>query len=541
MSPAHIRLVARRSNRGSNGSPLVDRGLVEAPHIQMQGITKRFAGVPANDDVGLDLPSGEVHGLLGENGAGKSTLMNVLFGLLAPDSGRILVDGEATRMANPASALRAGVGMVHQHFMLVPNLTVAQNIAIGSRTHRRERFRPRQIESAVAVVAEKYGLEIDPSALIADLGVEDRQRVEIMKLLYRGAKTLILDEPTASLGSAQIRSLLDIVKGLRLSGHSIVIVTHKLDEIMDVADRATVMCAGRVTACFNRSEFDHGKLTKAMFADLPARRPKAAPPSHGSPIRLEVDSLSLRSADGHQRLNQISMSVRAGEIVAVAGVAGNGQSELIQVLAGTLTPSSGRVVLDGRDVTGSSTLERRKLGMGIIPEDRHALGLVLDMTVSENLALSRVATGRLSRRGVLQRAALTRDAMDLLDEFDVRPRDPNRPAIQLSGGNQQKVVVARELSSHPGLLIVSSPTRGVDLRAATAIHAQIEAAAENGCAVFLSSPDLDELMALSHRIVVVFEGQIVYEAPTDDASLGEISQAMVRGSDRLDHGTEWIA
>jgi simple sugar transport system ATP-binding protein len=501
------------------------------PHIAMERIAKRFGATVANADVSFELRPGEVHALLGENGAGKSTLMSILYGLIAPDEGRIALDGRAVRFASPADALRAGIGMVHQHFMLVPSMTVAENVVIGSRSSTGLSLRPRRIEVAVAEVATRYGLDVDPGARVADLPVEDRQRVELVRLLYRGASTLILDEPTAALGSTHVQALLETIRSLRAAGRSIVMVTHKLDEVMAVADRATVLRGGRSVTTFSRVDLDRGGLTRAMFGALPAPEPPPLRAVAPGPSRLEISGLVVRGGDGRELLRGLDLSVRPGEIVGVAGVAGNGQSELVEAVAGVLAVDAGTIRIGEADITRLSPRDRHRAGLSVIPEDRHHAGLVLDMTAAENLALALVPAGAVSRRGLLRRDEIDRRARELIAAFDVRPADPHRPVAQLSGGNQQKLVVARELARRPRVLVAASPTRGLDLEAAASIHRSIADAAREGCAVVVTSPDLDELLALADRIVVVFEGRVAHDVTRADATVQALGTAMVGPSD----------
>ncbi|HKG04485.1 MAG TPA: ABC transporter ATP-binding protein [Conexibacter sp.] len=495
--------------------------------IRMEGITKRYGALVANDGIDFDVASGEVHALLGENGAGKSTLMGIMFGLLTPDAGRIVHGGREVRFASPADALRRGIGMVHQHFMLVPTLTVAENVVIGSRPSHDMRFRRRELEAAVGEVAERHNLHVDPRAYVRDLSVEDQQRVEIVRLLYRGANTLILDEPTAALGSAQVKVLLATLKQLQASGRSIVIVTHKLDEVMAIADRATVLKGGRNAASLERSAFEQRAFTQAMFDAMPDPVPHERHIALDAAPRIAIEGLTVASSTGRPALRGLDLELRPGEIVGLAGVAGNGQTELLDAIAGVAHVESGTIAVDGADIVSQRPLERRERGIRVIPEDRHDAGLVLEMTVAENLALTMVPAGEASRHGLLRRREIRAHAEQLLERFDVRPGDPDRRVHELSGGNQQKVVVARELSGAPRVVIASCPTRGLDISAAASIHRQIESAAADGCAVLVISPDLDEVLALADRVAVIFEGRIVHDVPREQASSEAIGLAMV--------------
>jgi general nucleoside transport system ATP-binding protein len=493
--------------------------------IEMRGITKAFGATVANDHVDFELLPGEIHALLGENGAGKTTLMSILFGLLPPDEGEISIGGEPAGLASPHDALQRGIGMVHQHFMLVPKFTVAENVVLGSVSPWNMALRRSRIEQSVRDAAERFGMAIDPHRRIRDLPIDVRQRVEILKLLYRGARVLILDEPTSALGPAQIQTLFRTLTELRESGHAVVIVTHKLNEVMDVADRVTVLKGGRKTATVVRGSFDEHSLALAMTGRELLELPPRSPVDVDKPL-LQVRGLRTLHREGHAVVDGIDVQVRAGEILGVAGVEGNGQRELVETLAGVLTPDEGEVLLDGVDVTGAPPDVLHAHGLSAIPEDRHGWGLVLDMTLAENLALASIPAGKHSRFGLLRRRSVRAQARRLLGEYDVRPADPDLRASSLSGGNQQKVVLARELGRNPKVLIAAQPTQGLDVGATDYVQRRLLEVRERGGAVVLVSNDLDELLKLSDTLIVLYRGRIFYEADAGSVSVDALARAM---------------
>jgi ABC-type uncharacterized transport system ATPase subunit len=493
--------------------------------VRMLGVTKRFGPVTACDRVDFELREGEVHCLLGENGAGKTTLMSILFGLLQPDDGQLLVGGHPADFGSPRDALDAGIGMVHQHFMLVPDFTVAENVVLGSRSAWNPRLRRRQIEAEVAAVSERSGLAVDPAARVRDLPVDVQQRVEILKLLYRGARILILDEPTASLGPAGIRSLFTALEGLRAQGHSAVLITHKLTEVQEVADRVTVIRSGRTEGVFTRGAYREADLARAMtggeIAALPRQR--TAP---GTDRVLEIAGLSVEDEEGRRMVSGVDLTVNGGEIVGIAGVEGNGQRELADVLAGVMAATEGTITVDGRDVTGLSPRELHRARVSVIPEDRLHWGLVADMTLAENLALATIAGGGMRRRRLLDLRRMNAEAAALLETYGVRPPNPAARASELSGGNQQKVVIAREMSRDPRLLVAAQPTRGLDVGAIDYVHRRLLDMRAQGAAILLVTNELEELMALSDRIAVMYRGAFVFESPVESASSDAIAMAM---------------
>ena len=501
------------------------RGRQRLGHVQMRSITKRYGATVANDAVDLDVFPGEVHALLGENGAGKTTLMSILFGLVPCDQGEIRIDEEPVELASPHDALERGIGMVHQHFMLVQDFTVAENVVLGSVSPLAMALRRREIERSVADAADRFGMGIDVTRRIRDLPIETQQRVEILKLLYRGAELLILDEPTSSLGPAQIERLFATLADLRAAGHAIVIVTHKLSEVTEIADRVTVLKGGRRTSTVVRGEFDERTLARAMTGRDIEELPERTRGADAEPL-LRVDGLVVHAGARLHAVHGVSFDVRRGEIVGVAGVEGNGQRELVDAVAGVMRAEAGRIEVGGRDVTNASPQAMREAGMSVIHEDRHGWGLVLDMTIADNLALADVAAGRSSRLGILRRGPIRAQARRLVEEYGVRPADPDVPVRSLSGGNQQKVVLARELARNPDVLVAANPTHGLDVGAADYVQRRLLEARERGAAVLLVSHDLDELLALADRILVLYRGRVVYEAPIREVSIDALAMAM---------------
>ncbi|TMM23710.1 MAG: ABC transporter ATP-binding protein [Actinobacteria bacterium] len=487
----------------------------EAPVLELRGITKRFPGVVANDSVDFDLRRGEVHALLGENGAGKSTLMNVLYGLYHPDEGEVLVKGKPIRLHSPKDAINHGIGMVHQHFMLIPVMTVAENIVLATEpTHAGVLLDYGAANRRVAELSKSFNFAIDPGARVESITVGQQQRVEILKALYRAADILILDEPTAVLTPQEARELFEILKTLTNEGMSVIFITHKLNEVLEVADRITVLRRGKRIDTVDRQGATEQGLARMMVGrDVLLRVDKAAPEVAES--LLSVDDLHVVDDRGLEAVRGVSFNVRSGEIVGLAGVDGNGQSELIDAITGLRRVSSGLVTIGERDVTGdnpSSILDR---GLGHIPEDRQLRGLVLEFSLAENLALHDFDKPPDSRWGWLFPRQLIRRARDLLKQYDVRGGGPQTRAAALSGGNQQKVVLAREIGREPSVLIAAQPTRGLDVGAIEFVHRRLIEARDNGKAVLLVSLELDEILSLSDRVLVVYEGQIVAEHGPD--------------------------
>jgi simple sugar transport system ATP-binding protein len=494
----------------------------------MNGIFKVFGETVANNSVDFDLRPGEIHVLLGENGAGKTTLMNILFGHMRPDAGTILVRGQAVDIHSPSDAIAHGIGMVHQHFSLVPSFTVAENVMLGVRKASNPVLRDHEIEDAVADRGNELQMPINASARVEQLPIDLQQRVEIIKAIYRDATVLILDEPTSLLGPTQITNLLGILSNLRDLGHSIVLVTHKLAEVMEVADRVTVLRRGKRVASMERGSFDERSLARAMTGQDREKLPeRTSIGGEGRTPSLVLQDLTVRAARGEApAIDGLNLSVFPGEILGICGVEGNGQRELVDALMGIIPPWSGSIVVSGNDVTNATPAARRGAGLGVIPEDRQGLGLVLDMTLAENLAIADVAAGRHRRRGVVQWEDIRKHARRLLEEYDVRPPDPDARAGSLSGGNQQKVVLARELSSRPTVLVADNPTWGLDVGAIDYVHRRLLAMRDAGGAILLITLDLEELYKLADRIAVIYRGQVTLESPTSQVDDGDLAMAM---------------
>jgi simple sugar transport system ATP-binding protein len=486
--------------------------------VQLRGITKRFRGIAACNGVDLSVSDGEVHALLGENGAGKSTLMNVLFGLYGADEGEILLEGEPLVPRSPADAIAAGIGMVHQHFMLVPVFTVAENVMLGVEpAGALGTIDRRAAHDRVAELSDRYGLDVDPGAVIEDLPVGVQQRVEILKALYRDARCLILDEPTAVLTPTEIDALMEIVRQLADGGRSIVFITHKLREVGRIADRITVLRRGEVVGRTTPGESDEQALATMMVGhDVQLVVDKT--PADPGPPTLEVRDLVVRDERHQPAVKGVSFDVRAGEIVALAGVQGNGQSELIDAICGLRHAEAGTVLLDGDDVTGDSPRQMFRAGIAHVPEDRQREGLIGSMPVSSNLVLNQIGDRAFSRRLRIDRRAVRAHAAQLVEDFDVRTPSIDAPVATLSGGNQQKVIIAREFFHARHLLVLSQPTRGLDVGSIQYIHRQIVAKRDEGVAVLLNSSELDEVLALADRIVVICGGRIMGVVERERAS-----------------------
>ncbi len=490
--------------------------------LELKGITKRFGNFTANDAIDLVIEPGTVHALLGENGAGKSTLMNVLFGLYDPDEGEILIDGEPVDFDGPGDAMAAGIAMVHQHFMLVPPFTVAENVMLGHEQVTGP-FRLLDVDAArekVREISARFGFKVDPDAVIEDLPVGVQQRVEIIKALSQRAEVLILDEPTAVLTPQETDELLEIVRQLRDSGTAIVLITHKLREVQAIADTITVIRRGKVvgTAKPTASREELASLMVGRNVSMTVEKAKAQP----GDVVLEVRNLGVVDDAGVAHLRGVSFDVRAGEILAVAGVQGNGQTELTECLLGAVKPATGEAVLDGKVITGLSIKEVLRSGIGFVPEDRTEDGLVAGMTIANNLILDIYDLPPYSKNGALRPAVIEEEALKHVEQFDVRTTSVHALASSLSGGNQQKVVLARELSRPLKLLIASNPTRGLDVGSIEFVHRRIVAERDAGAAVIIVSSELDEVVALADRIAVMYHGEIVDIVPpeTDREKLG---------------------
>jgi general nucleoside transport system ATP-binding protein len=493
--------------------------------LELKAITKRFPGVVANDGVDLAIDQGEILALLGENGAGKTTLMNVLYGLYHADEGEILVDGRPVRFEGPGDAIAAGLGMVHQHFMLIPVFTVTENIILGNEPTEalgwldRRRARRRVVE-----LSERYGLEVPPDAPIEELPVGVQQRVEILKALYRDADVLILDEPTAVLTPQETEELFDVMRSLKDGGKSVIFITHKLKEVLAVADRITVLRGGRVVGTTTPAEATEERLATMMVGRSVQLTVEKRPAEPGDPV-LEVDELSVLDDRGQEAVD-VSFDVRAREIVCIAGVQGNGQTELVEALTGLRPVASGRAELEGRELTGHSPNDILDAGVGHVPEDRQRDGLIVSFSIADNLVLDTFDRPPFARGIVRDFSSVRKAAEERAQRFDVRTPSVDMPASTLSGGNQQKVVVARELSRPISLLIASQPTRGLDVGSIEYIHEQIVAQRDAGIAVLIVSSELDEVLALGDRILVMFRGRIFGQVSGERATREELGLLM---------------
>ncbi|MGW4442540.1 ABC transporter ATP-binding protein [Streptomyces sp. NPDC004682] len=502
----------------------------------MRGITKRFPGVVANRDIDITVRTGTVHALCGENGAGKSTLMKILYGMQQPDEGTITVAGEQVVLNNPGDAIARGIGMVHQHFMLADNLTVLENVVLGAEKLYGIGGKAR---AKIKEISDAYGLNVRPDVVVEALGVADRQRVEILKVLYRGARTLILDEPTAVLVPQEVDALFDNLRELKAEGLTVIFISHKLGEVLSVADEITVIRRGTTVGTAEPSTTTPRQLAELMVgSELPT--PETEESTVTDVPMLEVSGLHLaqKDLDGVERiiLGEVSLTIHKGEVLGIAGVEGNGQSELVEAIMGMRTPDAGVVVLDGEDISAAPTRRRREAGIGYVPEDRHRHGLLLEAPLWENRILGHVTERPNSRRGLLDLKAARADTERIVADYDVRTPGIDVTAASLSGGNQQKLIVGREMSHDPKLLIAAHPTRGVDVGAQAAIWDYIREARRAGLAVLLISADLDELIGLSDTLRVMFRGRLVADADPATITPEELGSAMTgAASGHLEH------
>ncbi|HEX3428434.1 MAG TPA: ABC transporter ATP-binding protein [Candidatus Limnocylindrales bacterium] len=500
-----------------------------APALEMRGISKHYPGVVANDDVNFDVRPGEIHALLGENGAGKTTLMNILYGLATPDSGEILLDGAPVQIKGPSDAIARGISMVHQHFMLVPVLTVAENILLGAETMANPVFLDRrEAHRRIVELGQRFGFEIDPEVQVGSLSVGWQQRVEILKALYRQARILVLDEPTAVLTPQETKEIFAVLRRLADEGHSIVFISHKLYEVLEIADRITVIRRGKVVGTRLPAETNEDDLAALMVGrnvQLVVDRGESHP---GGPA-LVVSDLRVADDRGQQVVNGVSFDVREGEILGVAGVAGNGQEELVEALTGLRRPTSGSVSIGGRDATGVGPRELQKRGMSFVPGDRHRYGLVLSFPVQDNLVLTQYDEPPYVRGLFLNDQAIEAWAKRAVKEYDIRTPSVTVPVSTLSGGNQQKVVVAREFSRELRVLVLDQPTRGLDVGSIEFIHRQVIAKRDEKAAILLVSAELDEVLELSDRIAVMYRGEIVALVDGPTAEREEIGLLMAAG------------
>ena len=496
--------------------------------LEMRSIRKEFPGVIANDDVSFDVRRGEVHALLGENGAGKSTLMNILYGLYRPDGGEIRLNEKPVSFASARDAIQAGIGMVHQHFMLIPVMTVAENIVLGTEPVREGIFLDEAAaDRRVSDMAKTFRFEVDPDALVQDISVGQQQRVEIMKALYRNADILILDEPTAVLTPQEATDLFEILRTLQREGMSIIFISHKLNEVLDIADRITVLRRGKTIETVPREGATEESLARAMVGREVLLRVEKAPAQPGD-VLLSVRDLHVRDDRQIEKVRGVSLDVRAGEIVGIAGVDGNGQTELIDALTGLQRIESGTVTIAGHELTHAHARAALDAGIGHIPEDRQRRGLVLEFSIAENIALHDYARPPDARWGWIFPQRMVQRAKDLIREFDIRGGGPFTNAGGLSGGNQQKLVAAREISRDPKVLIAAQPTRGLDVGAIEYLHRRLVTERDEGRAILLVSLELDEILSLSDRILVLYEGQIVAEH-TGEVSEDQIGLEMLGG------------
>ena len=476
--------------------------------IEMLHIRKEFPGIVANDDITLQLKKGEIHALLGENGAGKSTLMNVLFGLYQPEQGEIRVNGKEVKITSPNIANDLGIGMVHQHFMLVDTFTVTENIILGKEPTKGGTINIKDAAREVRELSERYGLKIDPDAKISDISVGMQQRVEILKTLYRGADILIFDEPTAVLTPQEIKELIQIMHNLIAEGKSIILITHKLKEIMEVCDRCTVIRKGKGIGTVNVSETNPNELASLMVGREVVFTTEKKDAKPGEEV-LTIQDLVVKDSRGVEAIRNLNLSVHAGEILGIAGVDGNGQTELIEAITGLKKAESGTISINGTEIQKKSPRKITETGIGHIPQDRHKYGLVLDYSIGENMVLQTYYQRPFSKWGVLNYKNIFNKARKLIEEFDVRTPTEYTPARALSGGNQQKAIIAREIDRNPDLLIAAQPTRGLDVGAIEFIHKRLIEQRDQGKAVLLVSFELDEVLNVSDRIAVIYEGSIV--------------------------------
>ncbi|MEU6663624.1 ABC transporter ATP-binding protein [Streptomyces sp. NPDC046821] len=506
------------------------------PAVELRGITKRFPGVVANRDIDITVRRGTVHALCGENGAGKSTLMKILYGMQKPDEGTIAVDGTQVTFATPGDAIARGIGMVHQHFMLADNLTVLENVVLGAEKLHGIGGKAR---TKIREISEAYGLGVRPDVLVEELGVADRQRVEILKVLYRGARTLILDEPTAVLVPQEVDALFDNLRELKSEGLTVIFISHKLGEVLSVADEITVIRRGTTVGTADPRTTTTKQLAELMVgSELPSPETEESTVTDTPMLRLEGLRLTQTDLDGVERviLDDVSFTIHRGEVLGVAGVEGNGQSELVEAIMGMRTADSGTVSLDGTDVTKTPTRKRREAGVGYIPEDRHRHGLLLEAPLWENRVLGHVSERPNSKGALLDLKAARADTERIVRDYDVRTPGIEVTAASLSGGNQQKLIVGREMSHAPKLLIAAHPTRGVDVGAQAQIWDQIRRARREGLAVLLISADLDELIGLSDTLRVMYRGRLVADADPATITPEELGSAMTgAASGHLEH------
>ena len=501
--------------------------------LELRNITKRFGSVLANDKVNIVVKPGTIHAIVGENGAGKSTAMRIAYGFYTPDSGEILVDGHVHDIRSPHDAIALGIGMVHQHFMLVEPMTVAENIVLGAEPGTALALDLKTAANEIRKLSEEFKLAVNPNAIIEHLSVGQQQRVELLKALFRHAKLLILDEPTAVLTPLEVEEFFTILRRMREQGKTVIIITHKLSEVLAISDEVTVMRDGKVVGRVQTKDTNAAELARMMVGREVLLRVEKPEPKVGEP-ELVVSNLTLTKRDGSKPINDVSFQVRKGEIVGIAGVEGNGQTELIEALAGLIEPGqlSGEIKFEGKNITRAGARSRRELGIAHIPEDRHRRGLLLDFTLAENSILGvhyRPPIAAAVGGVFLDESAIHQRVTGIIKNFDVRPPNEMLPAKSLSGGNQQKLIIGREFHVDPKLLLVSQPTRGVDIGAIEFIHRKLVGLRDSGCAVLLVSAELEEVTSLSDRLLVIHQGKIVGEVDPKVATLEEIGLLMTRG------------
>ena len=504
---------------------LLPSGTPRISHMEMRGITKRFPGVLANDHVNFDVRSGEVHALLGENGAGKSTLMKILYGLYQPNQGEIWLDGQKATIASPSDAIRLGIGMIHQHFMLVPSLTVAENVALGLPSTRGFLTDLDVVSARIHELAKVYGLQVDPNSYVWQLSVGQQQRIEIIKALYRGAALLILDEPTAVLTPLEVDDLFVTLNQMAKDGHAMIFISHKLHEVLSISDRITVLRDGRVVGTTSTGAITKGELANLMVGRAFGLKTERQAVELGDE-RLVLRDLCAMSDRGTEALRGVDLEIRAGEILGMAGVSGNGQRELAEVITGLRPATRGQVRLDSTNVTGNSPAELIEYGLSYIPEERMRDGMIKEFTVSENLILREHHKKPSSTAGFLNLLAIEKLSSELIQNFNVKTPSQDTPVKSLSGGNIQKLVLARELSRKPRVVIAAQPTRGLDISATEYVHYRLLEQRKEGTATLLISEDLDEILALSDRIAVIYEGKIMGVVPANQATPKELGLLM---------------
>lgn len=500
--------------------------------IEMNHITKRFPGIVANDDVSIRVKKGEIYALLGENGAGKSTLMSMLFGMYEPDEGEIIIRGKKEHISSPSYATELNIGMVHQHFKLVSNYTIAENIIMGTEPVKKnfgflKTVDIKKANKEIRELSAKYGLEVDPTKVIEDVNVSIQQRVEILKMLYREAEILIFDEPTAVLTPQEIEFLLKIIKELRNNGKTIILITHKLEEIKKIADRCAILCRGKLIDVLDVAATDAKKMANLMVGrevNFTVDKPEA---DFGEEV-LKVENLTVKNRDKYEVVKNVSFSVHKGEIFVIAGVSGNGQIEIADAVAGLMKQSSGKITLNGVDISNYSIRRRNLEGLAYIPEDRHNVGLVMDFSLADNLALKNYFTEPFSKKGIMKEEEFDAYGSQLIDKYDIRSSQGNDTVVRsMSGGNQQKAIIAREIETDASLLIFVQPTRGLDIGAIENIHKQIIGEREKGKAILLISLELDEVMNLADTIGVIYNGEMQKIADAKTLTPGEVGEFMM--------------